>query len=68
MAISNELSGDIATAILVATKDKTQRELTDLKHVILEVHSALQQMTETERVARLRKLRQLTYMRTAKNS
>ncbi len=61
MAISNELSGDIATAILVATKDRTPRELTDLKEVILEVHSTLQQMTETERLARLRKLRPLTY-------
>jgi len=51
MAISHELSSDIATAILSAKK-RTADELHDLKKIVLHVHSILQQMTEQERAAR----------------
>ena len=49
MAISNELSSEIAAAILV---EKNPTELNKLKDVILRVHSTLQQMSEEERAAR----------------
>ena len=48
MAISNELSSDIAAAIL-ATKDKHTGELNDLKEMILKVHSTLQQLSAKPR-------------------
>ena len=51
MAISHELSCDIATAILSAKK-RTSDELHHLKKIVLHVHSILQQMTEQERAAR----------------
>ena len=47
MAISNELSSDVAVAIL-ATK-KSPQELKQLKDIILEVHSTLQKMSEETR-------------------
>ena len=53
MAISNELSSEIAAAILV---EKNPTELTKLKDVILRVHSTLQQMSEEERAARSKDL------------
>jgi predicted transcriptional regulator len=40
MAISNELSSDIAAALLA--ENKSPQELRQLKDVILKVHSALQ--------------------------
>ena len=52
MAISNELSSEIAAAILV--EKKTPQELKQLKDVILEVHSALQKMSAEERATRLK--------------
>jgi hypothetical protein len=51
MAISNELSSEIATALLTA-KDRSSEELTDLKNILLEVHTTLQDMTERARVER----------------
>ena len=51
MAISNELSSDVAVAILA--KEKTPQELKKLKDIILEVHSALQEMSEETRAYRL---------------
>ena len=51
MAISHELSSDIATAIL-SSKKRTPDELNDLKKIVLQVHSILEQMTEEERAAR----------------
>jgi len=48
MAISNELSSEIATAMLTA-KERSPEELTNLKQVLLEVHDALQSMTEEYR-------------------
>lgn len=50
MAISNELSSEIAAAILV--EKKSPKELNQLKDVILLVHSTLQKMSEEERAAR----------------
>ena len=53
MAISNELSSDVAVAIL-ATK-KSPQELKQLKDIILEVHSTLQKMSAETRDARLKR-------------
>lgn len=52
MAISNELSSEIAAAILA--EKKSPQELKQLKDVILQVHSALQKMSAEERAKRLR--------------
>jgi hypothetical protein len=51
MAISNELSSEIANAILAA-KERTPGELDRLKEVVFQVHLTLQQMTREERAAR----------------
>ena len=50
MAISNELSSEIAAAILA--EKKTPQELDRLKDVILRVHTTLQEMSEEAREAR----------------
>ena len=52
MAISNELSSEIAAAILA--EKKTPQELNQLKDVILRVHTALQKMSEDARARRSR--------------
>ena len=52
MAISNELSSDVAVAILA--NKKSPQELKKLKDIILEVHSALQKMAEETRAYRLK--------------
>jgi predicted transcriptional regulator len=52
MAISNELSSEIAAAILA--EKKTPQELNQLKDVILRVHSALQEMSEETRAIRFK--------------
>jgi predicted transcriptional regulator len=51
MSISNELSSEIATAILTA-KSKYQVDLNDLKEIVVQVHSTLQQMTAKAKAAR----------------
>lgn len=43
MAISNELSGEIAAALLTV-KDRSPRELNDLKKIIFDIHSTLQRL------------------------
>ena len=48
MSISNELSSEIASALL-ASKERSPEELNDLKNLLLEVHSTLQSMTESAR-------------------
>ena len=53
MAISNELSSEVAIAILA--QDKSPQELEQLKDVILQVHSALQKMSEETRSDRARR-------------
>jgi len=54
MAISNELSSDVAVALLA--KDKSPQELKQLKDIILQVHSALQEMSAETRADRLKKI------------
>lgn len=57
MAISNELSSDVAAAILANTT--SPQELNKLKDIILEVHSVLQKMSkETQADRRDRKVPQ----------
>jgi hypothetical protein len=53
MAISHELSSEIAAALLAA-KDKSPRELQSLKATLLTVYSTLQRLTEEERAAHLK--------------
>ncbi len=50
MAISNELSSDVAVAIL--EKRQSPQELERLKDIVLEVHSILQQMSAETRADR----------------
>jgi predicted transcriptional regulator len=52
MAISNELSSEIAAAILA--NETSPQDLQKLKAVILEIHSTLQKMSEGEHRSRLR--------------
>ena len=52
MAISNELSSEIAAAILA--NESSPRDLQRLKAVILEIHSTLQKMSKEEHLSRLR--------------
>ena len=56
MAISNELSSDVAVALLA--EKKSPQELNKLKDIILEVHTALQKMSEETRTFRFRKTTQ----------
>ena len=53
MAISNELSSDVAVAIL--EKKKSPQELKQLKDIVLQVHSALQKMSAEMRAERLKR-------------
>ena len=48
MTVANELSGDIASAILAAN-ERSQRPLNELKEIVLKVHTTLQEMAEKER-------------------
>jgi predicted transcriptional regulator len=52
MAISNELSSEIAAALLA--DKKSPQELKQLKDVVLKVHSALQKMSADERATRFK--------------
>jgi hypothetical protein len=63
MAISNELSSDVAVAILA--NKKSPQELKQLKDIILEVHSALQKMSEETRDYRFKKRSQERRKRTS---
>ena len=58
MAIANELSSEIAVALL-STKKSSPRELNDLKEMVLKIHSTLQQMADEARHASGRKSRTL---------
>ena len=53
MAISNELSSDVAVALLA--QDKSPQELKQLRDIILQVHSALQEMSAETRADRIKK-------------
>lgn len=48
MAISNELSSDIAAAILAA-REKHPDNVEELKRIVFQVHSTLQQLTDETR-------------------
>jgi hypothetical protein len=52
MAISHELSSEIAAALFTA-KERSPRELNDLKEIVFKIHSALQQLTDKDRIARV---------------
>ena len=56
MAISNELSSDVVVALLA--NGKSPQELKKLKDIILEVHSALQKMSEETRAYHFKERRQ----------
>jgi hypothetical protein len=51
MTISNELSSEIATAIL-AGENKAPQELKELMEIVIKVHSVLQEMKAEARAAR----------------
>jgi len=51
MSISSELSSEIATAILAASKG-CPRELQKMKEVVLAIHLTLQQLTIDERLTK----------------
>jgi hypothetical protein len=55
MAVSNELSSEIAAALLANT-NRSSRELKDLQEVIFRVHTILRQMDEQARADRVRAL------------
>ena len=55
MAISHELSSEIATALFAAKIDANQRsprELNDLKNLLFRIHSTLEQLTDDARLDR----------------
>ena len=51
MAISNELSTDIATALLTA-KNRSPRELKHLRELVIKIHSTLQRLADQSKTAR----------------
>jgi hypothetical protein len=53
MSIQNELSSDIAVALLTG-KDKDPQKLDDLKKVVLKIHSILQEASKDLRRNRVR--------------
>ena len=63
MAISNELSSDVAIAIL--EKNRSPQELKQLKDIILQVHSVLQKMSEATQADRLKRTQPQKRQKTA---
>jgi hypothetical protein len=51
MAISHELSSDIAAA-LFAAKERSPGELNDLKNTIFQIHSTLERLADDARASR----------------
>jgi hypothetical protein len=51
MSLSNELSSEIAEALL-SPKNRSQRELKDLQEVVFRIHSVLRQMDAEARLSR----------------
>ena len=51
MAISNEISSDIAAALIAANAKEPDHRY-ELKEILIEVHSTLQRMTEQARTSR----------------
>ena len=55
MSIANELSSDVATAVLTRQQEKAEIEAGALLKIVLEVHSTLQRLTlEARQRRRLR--------------
>ena len=52
MAISHELSSEIATALLTA-KERSPGELDSLKEMLLQIHSTLEGLSEKRRTKRV---------------
>ena len=50
MGISHDLSSEIATALLAA-KERSPRELKDLKEILLVIHSTLQRLSVEQHLA-----------------
>jgi hypothetical protein len=55
MAISHELSSEIADA-LFAAKERSPRELNDLKEIVFMIHSTLEQLTDEDLTARVARM------------
>jgi hypothetical protein len=45
MSIANELSSDVATAMLAQNDNETEQDASELAGVVIEVHSTLRRMT-----------------------
>jgi hypothetical protein len=60
MAISHELSSEIAAALFTA-KERSPRELNDLKEIVFKIHSTLQQLTDKDRLARVARVNSHTH-------
>ena len=52
MSISHELSGEIAAALFDA-KERSPRELKDLKDMLFKIHSTLEELAKKDQAARL---------------
>ncbi len=50
--VSHELSSEIPAA-LFAAKERSPRELNDLKEIVFKIHSTLEQLTDEDRMARI---------------
>ncbi len=49
MSIANELTSEVAAAVLANDKEKGQEQREELTKVMLEVHSTLRRLTSAER-------------------
>jgi len=54
MSISNELSSDLAAALLAKDTGKDAKETVELVEIVAKVHSTLRQLTAEERKERRR--------------
>lgn len=54
MAIANELSSDVATAVLAHQENEDQSKTTELKEILLNFYSALRPLTTEARRRRWR--------------
>jgi hypothetical protein len=57
MSVSNELSGDVAAALLADRQVSDPAETRELMAIVVQVHSALRDLTAGERQERRRFLR-----------
>lgn len=53
MSIANELSSDVAAAMLARKNDATPQDASELARVVIEVHATLRRMTLDARRKRL---------------